>query len=222
MLSGAAAFAAMWRPSRAASAGARRAQPVGAGRAGAPLSPVPARSASACRPLARGWSARHETGGPRRRRRARKRVGLSAPAVAEAVGYHVRIEHRGLVLADTRAAVRTLETSHPPSYYLPQSDIVMSALRAHRRGSFANGRGRRSITMSRSRGRSCRTCAWSYPTPTRAFDTAARSHRLLRRAVRRLLRRWRARRGPAAAASMAAGSRPTWRAVQGRAGQPLL
>ena len=37
------------------------------------------------------------------------------PAVAEPSGRHLRIEHRGVSVADTRAAVRTLETSHPPT-----------------------------------------------------------------------------------------------------------
>jgi uncharacterized protein (DUF427 family) len=37
------------------------------------------------------------------------------PAIAEPSARHVRIAHRGIVIADTRSAVRTLETSHPPS-----------------------------------------------------------------------------------------------------------
>ena len=58
------------------------------------------------------------------------------PAVAEPTTRHIVIEHRSVVLADTRAAVRTTETSHPPSYYLPPDDVLTSALRRSRRGSF--------------------------------------------------------------------------------------
>lgn len=35
------------------------------------------------------------------------------PAVAEPVASHVLILHGGVIVAETRAAVRTLETSHP-------------------------------------------------------------------------------------------------------------
>ena len=36
---------------------------------------------------------------------------------------HVVIEHAGLVLADTRRAVRVLETASPPAWYLPPDDV---------------------------------------------------------------------------------------------------
>ena len=37
------------------------------------------------------------------------------------------IRHKGITLADTRQAWRTLETTHPPTYYLPP-DVVAAAL----------------------------------------------------------------------------------------------
>ena len=40
----------------------------------------------------------------------------------------VRIEHGGVVVADTEHALRVLETSHPPTYYLPPADIAMEHL----------------------------------------------------------------------------------------------
>ena len=39
------------------------------------------------------------------------------------------IEHRGQIIADTRRAVQTLETSHPPSYYIHPDDIAPGVLR---------------------------------------------------------------------------------------------
>ena len=63
------------------------------------------------------------------------------PAVAERTDPHVRIEHRGLVLADTRSAVRTLETSHPPSYYIPPADVAPGALRRAAGSSFCEWKG---------------------------------------------------------------------------------
>ena len=40
----------------------------------------------------------------------------------------VRVLFDGAVLADTVDALCALETSHPPSYYLPRADIDMSLL----------------------------------------------------------------------------------------------
>ena len=36
---------------------------------------------------------------------------------------HVVVEFAGRVIADTRRSIRVLETSHPPSYYLPSADV---------------------------------------------------------------------------------------------------
>lgn len=51
------------------------------------------------------------------------------PAIAEPILRRPLIRQRGVVEADTRAAVRTLETRHPPSYHITPADIVMTALR---------------------------------------------------------------------------------------------
>ena len=55
--------------------------------------------------------------------------GFPRPAIAQATDAHIRIEHRGRIVAATRAAIRTLETSHPPSYYIPRADIAPGVLR---------------------------------------------------------------------------------------------
>jgi uncharacterized protein (DUF427 family) len=39
------------------------------------------------------------------------------------------IEHHGVTVAKTRASIRTLETSHPPTYYIPRDDITPGVLR---------------------------------------------------------------------------------------------
>ena len=58
------------------------------------------------------------------------------PAIAEAYGGRITIEHRRMIVADTNAAIRTLETSHPPSYYIPHSDIADGMLRRAEGSSF--------------------------------------------------------------------------------------
>lgn len=91
------------------------------------------------------------------------------PAIAEASDRHVRIEHRGAIVADTRAPVRTLETSHPPSWYLPPADIAMDLLRVSDRRSFCEWKGQAIYWHLDIGGVLLKDVAWSYPDPTRAF-----------------------------------------------------
>ena len=49
----------------------------------------------------------------------------------------IRITHGKLVLAETTQALRVLETSHPPVFYIPPSDIAMQhVVPSASRGSF--------------------------------------------------------------------------------------
>ena len=91
------------------------------------------------------------------------------PAVAQASGRRIRIEHRGTVIADTRAAVRTIETSHPPTYYLPPADLLMGALRPSARRSLCEWKGQATYFDLVLDGSTIRDVAWSYPRPTPAF-----------------------------------------------------
>ena len=45
------------------------------------------------------------------------------PPAVVASPHRVVITHRGRVIADTTHALRVLETSHPPTYYLPRTDM---------------------------------------------------------------------------------------------------
>ncbi len=97
------------------------------------------------------------------------------PAIAEPCARHIRIERDGETIADTRASIRTLETSHPPSYYIPQADIAMAALRRSTHRSFCEWKGD-AIYYDLGLGDAViRDIAWSYPSPTRAF-AALRDH----------------------------------------------
>jgi len=93
------------------------------------------------------------------------------PAVAEPVGSHVVIEHHSVIVADTRRAVRTLETSHPPSYYIPRDDIAMDVLRqAGGGGSFCEWKGVAHYWDVVVDGEVLSRVGWSYPAPTPNFD----------------------------------------------------
>lgn len=91
------------------------------------------------------------------------------PAIAEPSGRHICIEHRGKLIADSRASVRTLETSHPPTYYIPAGDICMSLLRHSARTSYCEWKGDAVYYDLVADGQVLRDIAWSYPAPTPAF-----------------------------------------------------
>lgn len=95
------------------------------------------------------------------------------PAICEPTRRHIRIIHKGQVLADTRAAWRTLETSHPPTYYLPQADIAMAHLTPNPRRSLCEWKGQAHYWDIMIGGDQFSGAAWSYPSPTPDFAPIA-------------------------------------------------
>ena len=64
------------------------------------------------------------------------------PPRLEATAKRLWIVHGGVTIADTVRGLRTLETSHPPTYYFPPGDIATGVLRASaQRGSFCEWKG---------------------------------------------------------------------------------
>ena len=64
------------------------------------------------------------------------------PPRLEACTRRVRIELGGALIADSTRALRVLETSHPPTIYVPRQDITDGVLRpSSRRQSFCEWKG---------------------------------------------------------------------------------
>ena len=82
---------------------------------------------------------------------------------------HLRIVHGGTVIADSRRALRLLETSHPPSWYIPPADIDMALLRPGRGTSFCEWKGHAVYWDVIAGGTPLLGVGWSYPTPTPGF-----------------------------------------------------
>ena len=95
------------------------------------------------------------------------------PAIAQPTTARIQIIHHGLTIADSSACVRTLETSHPPSYYIPPNDIAAEYLRASVRRSLCEWKGAASYFDVVVPGQTLRDVAWSYPHPTPAFAMMA-------------------------------------------------
>ena len=84
---------------------------------------------------------------------------------------HVVVEFAGRRLADTREAIRVLETSHPPSYYLPRGDVDTSLLEevsGHR--TFCEFKGQAAYADVVVDGRRSRLACWWYPDPAPGFE----------------------------------------------------
>lgn len=91
------------------------------------------------------------------------------PPVAEPTSRQIRIVHLGVVLAETKAAWRTLETSHPPTYYISQADIAMAHLAANPARSLCEWKGQAvywDVIVGDER---LTGVGWSYPSPTPSF-----------------------------------------------------
>lgn len=91
------------------------------------------------------------------------------PAVREDAR-RVRVECGGLLVADTGRAVRVLETSHPPVFYVPPADVRLDLLRPASGGTWCEWKGKARywdlVVGDDVRERA----AWSYPRPAPAYS----------------------------------------------------
>jgi len=75
-----------------------------------------------------------------------------------------------MVIAETTRALRILETSHPPVYYIPPADIALKYMRvSDRRSSFCEFKGFASYWSIEVDGKLTPDAAWSYANPSRAY-----------------------------------------------------
>src|SRR5689334_18498885 len=66
------------------------------------------------------------------------------PPRVEETSKHIEVIFNGVVIADTQRAKRILETSHPPSYYIPPEDVRLKEhfkLSSDRHSSFCEWKG---------------------------------------------------------------------------------
>ena len=94
---------------------------------------------------------------------------LPRPSVAEPEPARLRVVFAAVTIADTTRGVRTLETSHPPSYYLPPDDIADGVLRPAQGSSFCEWKGVARYWDVVVGARVAERAAWSYPDPTALF-----------------------------------------------------
>lgn len=92
------------------------------------------------------------------------------PPRLEPTSKRIEVVFAGQVIADTERALRVLETSHPPTYYLPPDDVRMDLLVSSPKGSYCEWKGHAAYWTVRVGDRQARNAAWSYPHPVPAFQ----------------------------------------------------
>jgi uncharacterized protein (DUF427 family) len=87
------------------------------------------------------------------------------PPVVVKDARRVVVKHGAVVVADTRAALRLLETSHPPTWYLPLADADVTRLVPVEGGSFCEWKGQAGYFDVHGDGMRLGRAAWGYPAP---------------------------------------------------------
>ena len=92
------------------------------------------------------------------------------PRVSEGGIEHHDDRPPAIVLADTRSAIRVLETSHPPVYYIPPPDVAMPYLVKTPGNAYCEWKGMACYYSVVAGDARLEKVAWFYADPTPAFQ----------------------------------------------------
>ena len=92
------------------------------------------------------------------------------PPRVEQDGREVVVVLGGEEVCRTSRALRVLETSHPPTWYLPVADFAAGALQPAAGSSFCEWKGLASYLDVVGGGRTAARAAWTYPEPSAAYE----------------------------------------------------
>lgn len=94
------------------------------------------------------------------------------PPAVKPCDRRVRVEWAGEVLADSIHALRVLETSHPPTIYIPPADARLSLLTASdARPTWCEFKGKARYLDAIVTGHRAHAVARSYPAPAAGYET---------------------------------------------------
>jgi uncharacterized protein (DUF427 family) len=95
------------------------------------------------------------------------------PPAVDPTTEHVVVEVDGVVVAETRRPIRVLETSHPPTYYIPAEDVRFELLEESGRRTVCEFKGVASyasvVVGDRRRPDAC----WWYADPAPGYEAIA-------------------------------------------------
>ncbi|KAI4198579.1 MAG: hypothetical protein LQ346_002732 [Caloplaca aetnensis] len=94
------------------------------------------------------------------------------PPLLEKTPRHLQIKWNNKLIADTKDAYWVLETTHPPTYYLPPSSLLVPLTRSSH-SSFCEWKGAATywnIAKPDNESEVVKNRIWSYPQPTKGFS----------------------------------------------------
>lgn len=91
------------------------------------------------------------------------------PPAIEPFKGHLRIVLNGVIVADSNRSYRVLETSHPPTYYIPIADFREGVLIKTSGTSYCEWKGMAEYYNLKAGEELVRKCAWGYPDPNTRF-----------------------------------------------------
>ncbi|MFK4088230.1 DUF427 domain-containing protein [Kribbella sp. NPDC020789] len=95
------------------------------------------------------------------------------PPRVEPSAEHIVVTLGGRVVAETSRSLRVLETSHPPTYYLPRTAFAEGSLRAADGSSYCEWKGVAGYLDIIGGDSIAERSAWWYPTPTPQYAVLA-------------------------------------------------
>jgi uncharacterized protein (DUF427 family) len=91
------------------------------------------------------------------------------PPVLEKDLRTIKVEFSGHIIAHSVCAYKVLETSHPPSFYVPEGDVVSTFFVPSNKQSFCEWKGLAKYWHIKVGSRIAFDAAWSYERPHTAF-----------------------------------------------------
>ena len=93
------------------------------------------------------------------------------PPRIEDTDKHIEVFFNDILIADSTDVKRVLETSSPPVYYIPTSDIEMKYFIKSDKRSFCEWKGEASYYTIKVHDKTAENAAWYYPDPTPSFES---------------------------------------------------
>ncbi|MCJ1450585.1 hypothetical protein MMC28_000918 [Mycoblastus sanguinarius] len=95
------------------------------------------------------------------------------PPLLERTPRHLQIKWQDQIIADTKDAYWVLETTHPPTYYLPPTSLLAVSRTQSPHSSFCEWKGRATywnLTLPPNNETAVQDRVWSYEHPTKGFE----------------------------------------------------
>lgn len=92
------------------------------------------------------------------------------PPGLEQTPKHLRVIFNGQTVAETRRGLRVLETSQPPTYYLPPEDVRQELLTRTGYRTLCEWKGVALYFSLQVQGKVSQNAAWTYPNPSAGYE----------------------------------------------------